>query len=82
MSGPVAAWLLGVACLAFMGGAGIYAIWSTCADSRGQIAAAVAPVLPRFLRSPAASGAPTRRHPSPQLRRVEAAAEPAIQVRA
>lgn len=74
--------ILGVACLAFMAGAGVYAIWSTCADSRGQIAAAIAPALPRFLRSPAASGAPHAPAPLPQLRRVEAAAEPAIQVRA
>lgn len=82
MSGPVAAWLLGVACLAFMGGYAVFVIWFTCADSRAQIAAAIAPVLPRFLRSPAASGAPHAPAPLPQLRRVAAAAEPAIQVRA
>lgn len=82
MSGPVAAYVLGVATLAYIGGFAFFVMWSTIAPSRAKIAAALAPALPRFLRSPAASGAPTRRHSSPQLRRVEAAAEPAIQVRA
>ncbi|MBB4618990.1 hypothetical protein [Sphingomonas abaci] len=81
MSGPFAAWALGVACIAFMGGYAVYALWVTIAPNRAKIAAAIAPVLPRFLRSPAASGTPHVPAPLPQLRRVEAAAEPAIQVR-
>lgn len=38
--------ILGVACLAFMAGAGIYAIWSTIAPRRAQIAVAIAPLMP------------------------------------
>lgn len=82
MSGAVAAYALGVATLAYIGGFAFFVMWSTIAPSRAKIAAASAPVLPRFLRSPAGAGAPHAPAPLPQLRRVEAAAEPAIQVRA
>ncbi|MBB4618640.1 hypothetical protein [Sphingomonas abaci] len=35
----------GVACLAFMAGAGFYAIWSTIEPRRAQIAVAIAPLM-------------------------------------
>ncbi|MDR6126688.1 hypothetical protein QE361_001929 [Sphingomonas sp. SORGH_AS802] len=38
----------GVACLAFMAGAGIYTIWSTIAPRRVQIAVALAPIMPAY----------------------------------
>jgi len=67
----------GVVCIVGMAAVAIWMLIDAIAPNRHRILAALRgePV------PPAASVAPTRQRPLPQLRRVEAAAEPTIQVR-